>query len=604
MKKFLFTLLAILISHAAFSQGHKTPGPVTTQVTSSSLPDAEILEVVTNLKLARESGDVQASRLWQSRLQELTSPQIIYPQTEDFNIIRGGNETPHSGESQITRVSNGIIVANAISKERINGDIYAALGVYGSLTAPDTLRILRSTNNGITFSVVTSITSGDLKFEYNGLDIEAVSKGDSSFAFVAMTYTIGGFKSVSFVRARQDGNQVAVLSAAGSSVNRYTNARLTSDNGVYSTTTYLYLSLTLDSLAGGRNLKSKVYYVPNIFDNSISAVSGYQSAAGGQYGYYVAGIAPDTAKFETDIAFLNTEGNVDQLYTVTIVRGIPGLFGSGSTVNFTRSTTYGTTAPTLFNVTDPGFIKESPRFATNGYRNNTAMVVVRRLYGGGDWDPYWFYTADISSASPLFNPDFVDERTDTTTGVSVTGRTRSNGTYLFAFNNREGENNSKVYIRPYNYIGIGFMSLANHVPGTNYYGYADAGFRNINSDSCLVIWAGSAGINSYVTGGCVGPGFTGIGNSSSAADGFNLSQNYPNPFNPNTVISYQIPKEGFVSIKVFDILGKEVAEIVNGAQSMGLHTVEFNAANFSSGVYYYRMETGDFTDTRKMLLVK
>jgi hypothetical protein len=83
-----------------------------------------------------------------------------------------------------------------------------------------------------------------------------------------------------------------------------------------------------------------------------------------------------------------------------------------------------------------------------------------------------------------------------------------------------------------------------------------------------------------------------------------LGQNYPNPFNPSTTISYSIPKAGNVRISVLDVLGREVAVLVNGYKTPGSYNVEFNASELSSGVYFYKITSGDFTDTKKMVLIK
>ncbi len=97
----------------------------------------------------------------------------------------------------------------------------------------------------------------------------------------------------------------------------------------------------------------------------------------------------------------------------------------------------------------------------------------------------------------------------------------------------------------------------------------------------------------------------GINNISSLAESFSLSQNYPNPFNPNTNINFAIPKSGNVSLKVYDILGNEVANLLNNEKlNSGSYKVDFNASQLSSGVYYYTLKTENFTDTKKMLLVK
>ena len=83
-----------------------------------------------------------------------------------------------------------------------------------------------------------------------------------------------------------------------------------------------------------------------------------------------------------------------------------------------------------------------------------------------------------------------------------------------------------------------------------------------------------------------------------------LMQNYPNPFNPTTVINYNLKQTGLVTVKVYDVLGREVASLVNEVQSAGLHSVNFNASRLSSGVYLYQIHAGDFTSVKKMMLVK
>jgi len=85
---------------------------------------------------------------------------------------------------------------------------------------------------------------------------------------------------------------------------------------------------------------------------------------------------------------------------------------------------------------------------------------------------------------------------------------------------------------------------------------------------------------------------------------FSLSQNYPNPFNPTTAISYQLPENSFVSLKVYDVLGKEVASIVNEQKAAGKYQVEFNASNLGSGVYFYTLKANGFTQSKKMMLLK
>jgi hypothetical protein len=87
---------------------------------------------------------------------------------------------------------------------------------------------------------------------------------------------------------------------------------------------------------------------------------------------------------------------------------------------------------------------------------------------------------------------------------------------------------------------------------------------------------------------------------------YSLSQNYPNPFNPTTVITYSLKESGDVKLELFDVLGRKVASLVSARQEAGSYTQSFNAARhgLSSGVYFYRLQSGRFVATKKMLLVK
>jgi hypothetical protein len=85
---------------------------------------------------------------------------------------------------------------------------------------------------------------------------------------------------------------------------------------------------------------------------------------------------------------------------------------------------------------------------------------------------------------------------------------------------------------------------------------------------------------------------------------YTLSQNYPNPFNPSTKINFTLAKSGNTTLKIIDMLGRELATLVNGFTAAGSHDVEFNAAKLSSGTYFYQLTSGNFTEVKKMMLVK
>jgi hypothetical protein len=118
---------------------------------------------------------------------------------------------------------------------------------------------------------------------------------------------------------------------------------------------------------------------------------------------------------------------------------------------------------------------------------------------------------------------------------------------------------------------------------------------NGNSYSNVTLWSNTWIGDSWTTG---------VKDSKQKVSTYKLAQNYPNPFNPTTKIQYSIMKAGMVTLNVYDILGRKVATLVNENQSEGTHTVNFDASKLTSGVYFYRIESGSFMNIKKMMLVK
>ena len=85
---------------------------------------------------------------------------------------------------------------------------------------------------------------------------------------------------------------------------------------------------------------------------------------------------------------------------------------------------------------------------------------------------------------------------------------------------------------------------------------------------------------------------------------FVLNQNFPNPFNPGTKISFTIPEKSFITLKIYDVLGDEVAKLINEERNAGSYEFDFNAKNMASGIYFYELKAGSFIQTKKMLLLQ
>lgn len=135
--------------------------------------------------------------------------------------------------------------------------------------------------------------------------------------------------------------------------------------------------------------------------------------------------------------------------------------------------------------------------------------------------------------------------------------------------------------------------------------------ENDNDENTLIIHSGDIArqyaqefADRYKESGGTGIITTVHQSSSVVPDAFALAQNYPNPFNPSTTIQFDVAKSGLVSINIYDILGREVALLVHQNFSTGVYTVQWNAATLSSGVYFYRMQAGNFAAVRKLMLQK
>jgi hypothetical protein len=122
---------------------------------------------------------------------------------------------------------------------------------------------------------------------------------------------------------------------------------------------------------------------------------------------------------------------------------------------------------------------------------------------------------------------------------------------------------------------------------------------SINSDGTIII-AGSLDGRLYIHKDVVSD----IKGRHELPKEFNLSQNYPNPFNPVTTINYQLPKDGQVTLKVYDILGREVKTLVNEFKQAGYYKAAFSASNLASGIYIYEIRVNEFRAVKKLTLLK
>jgi hypothetical protein len=157
------------------------------------------------------------------------------------------------------------------------------------------------------------------------------------------------------------------------------------------------------------------------------------------------------------------------------------------------------------------------------------------------------------------------------------------------------------------FIGVGPRYFGTGTPPYSVYSDTNLTLKTGDGRSAPFTTTGSWFASRALTGVIryiVGTATRVINTGSEFPDGFKLAQNYPNPFNPSTNIRYEISKNSFIKLTVFDALGREIETLVNEKQSPGTYEEIFNATQYPSGVYFYRLTTNKFSDTKKMILMK
>ncbi len=224
------------------------------------------------------------------------------------------------------------------------------------------------------------------------------------------------------------------------------------------------------------------------------------------------------------------------------------------------------------------------------YNTNVGILsnsfAAARFYGGNSS----VVTISLDKKTILFDSVEVGKIKDTTFVISNSGYDTLKINKIKSTNNLFVSKADSLYILP----GQSFTDTLKFKPVSqgNFSGQLIVVSNAINSpDTVKLSGTGelATGIREHING---------------APKTYFLSQNYPNPFNPSTIIKYQIPKASLVMLKIYDILGREVASLVNERQDAGNYKVDFNAEKLSSGIYFYKMTAGSFTKVKKLLLLK
>jgi hypothetical protein len=202
---------------------------------------------------------------------------------------------------------------------------------------------------------------------------------------------------------------------------------------------------------------------------------------------------------------------------------------------------------------------------------DSAMIV-----SAGNWFPNDFLTKGYSRSYPYGNQTMQDSVLSVTETVNVSGGNFNN---CLEVSTTHFDSAGTPVFREYQYYasGIGLVKNVRTLPG-----------NQAHTDELI----------GYVTTGVS----NGAGNQ--VPRDFSLSQNYPNPFNPSTTITFSVGTYSHTSLRVYDVLGREVATLVNEQKPAGTYTQKWNAASMPSGIYFYRLQAGSLTETKKLILLK
>ena len=576
-------------------------GPQTGDI-NSKVDRSKVEQISSQLRDAKKNGDIQRISNLNQELESVTGnvsmkagpnfngPQII---GEVVNLPVGGNLDYNS-----TLISDQGFWATATSTDRITGRIWVA-GLQNNSAGSDTLKVFTSVNNGISWILVyrLSFAVNGVHFNSDEVDLEAVNNGTTSYSFTVAGLNYGATDYSLIFRTNNTGGEAFFSYLLNSSAQiKHNYPRITSDNSKYISGSFVYFMITQDSLtAGTHDLKTKYGLLTSPFDATPLITFRNFSAPSGSFWWHLP-TAQDTTKLYNDIVFSDSA-------TYDIIMTASNFYKAGiNNVYLAYTKDYGATTPTWFPQIVETNVNYKPRLASTGFDDVSLqqfiMLTYTRQFSATDWDPYYQRTSNNGS---VWASGFVDASTDTTFYSDVIAIPRVPNTFRFAYGVKAGPRGN-VYSRSYNngVLFSRFQLNPNIVSGS--YTPIRAGYRYSATDSCFNVVEGIGGGGLYAYSGCSGT-LTGTGNSETPVS-FKLSQNYPNPFNPTTKISYALPKSGLVTLRVYDVLGREVATLVNEVKNAGSYTVDFSASNFTSGVYFYKLETNGLSDIKKMMLIK
>ena len=593
-----------------FSNGNgSTENPILTSVRPTEFNySVEKQNLLTQLDQARTNDDFISSSRIQDQLNEIDGIKYLsngYVNPVDAGMLETeqhftANETPFYAPNYFrSTVEGGAFWSVATFSSNRTSVIFAAVTEFVS-GGGDMLKVYTSYDNGINWVLKGTYNGFATTVDYRAgeLDIEAITNGTDTLVFAVAGYNYNGhaFSQIAkfnIVTGIVNSTHYSAGTATNDSVSTY-NPKITSDNTQYSSSVYIYLSVARDSLMPGGLKKKSLWYAYltapfTTFDITYRSPNNLN-------GFYWNSIDSSSTYLYQDIAYTRV-GNTNRLYTVYNHEG----FYTDKKLYLAFSDDYAATLPTGLTMIETQNVL-SAKIAANG--NNPNICIGYRRFFGPDWDYRCQYSVTGGDSLTNFTasyPEYTSAQSPVL--IDVQSVKNADGGFVFSWVNSD----STMRYRRTNTAGLTYntsIQVADLLKGDTRFGGSKAGYINTNStDSSLVVWSSSNGVNAYSSYNLYTP--VGVDDDENGIPlVYSLEQNYPNPFNPSTTIKFSIPEQTNVTLKIFNSIGQEVASLLNGEMAAGNHSVDFNASKLSSGVYFYRIDSPSFTSTKKMILIK
>ncbi len=555
-----------------------------------NIPQDLVNQFIEAKKTRNSSEKIRIGNLIQSYLEQNQPEQEHAVLGSEFKAEMDYNNPPFQTDwyTNDVQVYNSTVGTNNYDrrldlKQGEDGWMYlcvARTGISGTL---DGITVYMSSNNGATWPMSQTLPFASWKLFTLSMLVENRSTNNSnpdSTRFLVYFTTgpnVNGNDAQLWVwSSRRNGtaqfNQVVGAPAAG---NKYEYVSACSDGKYWDVPTYMHI-VVKEATNGNTHVGLRHFYSTNwssSHTNTLITTGNNDFYPSVQYGEKN---GLDSIYIAIERRFSATESEIRVLATPEVPSNVYHPYYITNTSNIKYEKPCLTVVQQQFSVQKKMVITCTRQniaryhYSTNG---GTTWTIDQNLTNVGLRDFTWCSSDSNTTGGGYIMMCTVDQNGDS---VTIRRGTPTNmGTYIYKRNS---------------IMSTGLLAPVCAIINTN---------GNLNS---ALAYAGQGPSSVYYNAEQLVTGIQPIGNT--IPDNFSLNQNYPNPFNPVTNIKFSIPKAGFVKMVVYDVVGKQVAELVNGQYSAGEYKVDFDASELSSGVYFYRIETEGFTDIKKMMLVK